>query len=147
MIYAFIQDGKIVDYPLGEYEIKSRHSNVSFAEPFVPPEGYIEVIDTPRPTEHYTKVIHEGAPKVEDGQCFRTWIVNDAPEEVIAARIAFQWESIRGRRKVQLMASDWTQLPDAPVDAAIWVEYRQALRDITDQEDPFNIVWPSEPGA
>jgi hypothetical protein len=38
--------------------------------------------------------------------------------------------------------SDWTQVADAPVDKAVWATYRQALRDITTQTDPFNIVWP-----
>lgn len=58
-----------------------------------------------------------------------------------------QWELVRKQRNVKLAASDWTQLPDAPVDAAAWAEYRQALRDVTDQADPFNIVWPTAPGA
>ena len=60
---------------------------------------------------------------------------------------ALQWESVRLERNAKLAASDWTQLPDAPVDAAEWAEYRQALRDVTDQADPFNIVWPTAPGA
>ena len=58
-----------------------------------------------------------------------------------------QWNEIRTQRNAKLMESDWTQLPDAPVDAAAWAEYRQALRDVTDQTDPFNIVWPTAPGA
>lgn len=49
----------------------------------------------------------------------------------------------RGRR---LMKSDWTQAPDAPVDAAAWAAYRQDLRDITDQAGyPFKITWPEVP--
>lgn len=58
-----------------------------------------------------------------------------------------QWQAVRVERNALLLSSDWTQLADAPVDAAVWAEYRQALRDITDQPDPFNIVWPTEPGA
>lgn len=58
-----------------------------------------------------------------------------------------QWKQVRLERNAKLAASDWTQLPDAPVDAAVWAEYRQALRDVTDQTDPFNIIWPTAPGA
>lgn len=58
-----------------------------------------------------------------------------------------QWAVIRTERNALLAASDWTQLPDAPVDAAAWAKYRQALRDVTQQPDPFNIVWPAEPAA
>lgn len=59
--------------------------------------------------------------------------------------LAAQWERIRSQRNTKLAACDWTQLPDAPVDAAVWATYRQALRDITLQADPFNIVWPTAP--
>ena len=57
-----------------------------------------------------------------------------------------QWAVVRADRNALLAASDWTQLPDAPVDAAAWATYRQALRDLTQQSDPFNIVWPVPPG-
>ncbi len=64
------------------------------------------------------------------------------------AEIAAQWSLIRQQRKDRLAACDWTQLPDSPlsnVAAAAWAEYRQALRDITDQADPFAIEWPVAP--
>lgn len=38
-------------------------------------------------------------------------------------------ERMRNHRDRLLAASDWTQLPDTPVDRAAWAEYRQALRD------------------
>ena len=42
------------------------------------------------------------------------------------AVLSFRMRSIRNRL---LAESDWTQLPDAPVDATAWAEYRQELRD------------------
>jgi hypothetical protein len=39
-----------------------------------------------------------------------------------------------------LKDTDWTQVADSPVDKTAWATYRQALRDITTQADPFNIV-------
>lgn len=56
-----------------------------------------------------------------------------------------QWAVVRAERNALLAASDWTQVADAPVDAAAWRLYRQALRDVTLQENPFNIVWPTRP--
>jgi len=45
-----------------------------------------------------------------------------------------------------LSDSDWTQVADAPVDQAAWAVYRQALRDITDQEGfPYSVNWPTAP--
>ncbi len=60
---------------------------------------------------------------------------------------AAQWAVVRAERNKLLAACDWTQLPDASADAAVWAVYRQALRDITDQANPFNITWPALPSA
>lgn len=52
----------------------------------------------------------------------------------------------RAQRNSLLAASDWTQVADAPVDAAAWAAYRQALRDVPDQPGfPGVIDWPSIP--
>ena len=59
-----------------------------------------------------------------------------------------QWPIVRTERNRRLQACDWTQLSDIPAETkALWEPYRQALRDITDQPDPFNIVWPTPPTA
>jgi hypothetical protein len=54
---------------------------------------------------------------------------------------------IRDRRNVLLAASDWTQVADAPVDAAAWAKYRQALRDLPAKiKDPTaEVKWPEPP--
>jgi hypothetical protein len=44
-----------------------------------------------------------------------------------------KWEQIRLWRNAKLSESDWTQLPDAPVNQAAWATYRQALRDLPAQ--------------
>ena len=59
-----------------------------------------------------------------------------------------QWALVRAKRNRLLAASDWTQLPDSPISniqMQEWAAYRQELRDITSQPDPFNIIWPTEP--
>ncbi len=46
-----------------------------------------------------------------------------------------------------LKNTDWTQLPDSPLDSdtkAKWATYRQQVRDI-DQSDPSSITWPIAP--
>ena len=64
-----------------------------------------------------------------------------APDQ---AEIAAQ--EARQMRDRLLATSDWTQVADAPVDAAAWATYRQALRDIPDQPGfPDNITWPETP--
>jgi len=44
-----------------------------------------------------------------------------------------KWEQIKLWRNQQLVLSDWTQLPDSPVDKDAWATYRQALRDLPAQ--------------
>lgn len=59
-----------------------------------------------------------------------------------------QWPVVRSQRNALLSASDWTQLPDVPLATKeAWATYRQALRDVTQQTDPFAIVWPVSPGV
>lgn len=54
-----------------------------------------------------------------------------------------QWPVVRRQRDALLAQSDWTQLPDVPLATKErWAIYRQALRDVTLQPDPFNVVWP-----
>lgn len=56
------------------------------------------------------------------------------------------WEALRIERNRTLAASDWTQVPDAPVDQAAWAAYRQQLRDLpSTTTDPFNVQWPQSP--
>lgn len=60
--------------------------------------------------------------------------------------IESEWVLVREQRNKLLAVSDWTQLPDVPLSTKnMWAEYRQALRDVTLQPDPFNISWPVQP--
>jgi hypothetical protein len=49
-------------------------------------------------------------------------------------------DQMRMARNSLLTASDWSQLPDAPVDRQAWATYRQALRD-------FPATWIESPEA
>lgn len=51
----------------------------------------------------------------------------------------------RDWRYLELAQTDWTQLPDAPVDAIAWALYRQKLRDLTDNKDFANAELPERP--
>lgn len=76
------------------------------------------------------------------GWVFEEIIVDVEPEpEPIAEEVV-----VRGERDDLLQGSDWTQVADAPVDQAAWAAYRQALRDITQQDGfPHEVVWPEKP--
>jgi hypothetical protein len=60
--------------------------------------------------------------------------------------IATGFSYLRLERNQKLSESDWTQVPDAPVDQQAWAVYRQQLRDLPDNTtDPRNPVWPTPP--
>jgi hypothetical protein len=62
--------------------------------------------------------------------------------------VASKWANIRNERKPLLSDCDWTQTVDAPLTTeqkVAWATYRQALRDITKQTNPDNIIWPTVP--
>ena len=72
------------------------------------------------------------------------WVDDRSELEVVKQVTA----EIRARRDQLLKSTDWVVLrafeTGVPVDKA-WLDYRQALRDITLQEDPLNIIWPESP--
>lgn len=62
------------------------------------------------------------------------------PDEVL-------WSQIRSQRNNLLKQCDWTQLTDSPLlNNVDWLQYRQALRDITNINiPPSSIVFPVKP--
>jgi hypothetical protein len=92
-----------------------------------------------------TQTREHGPAVLIDGVWTQNYIVSDLSADESAAKVGAQWNIIRAERNKLLVESDWTQLPDAPVDAAAWATYRQALRDITDQANPFAVIWPESP--
>lgn len=80
-------------------------------------------------------------------------IYNNPPDKPAYNRVLgyvpdTQWVSVRVDQKYKLEDCDWTVLPDVPMEESLrdeWKVYRQELRDITTQSDPFNITWPTPP--
>ncbi len=66
-------------------------------------------------------------------------VLDTDPNEKVLKRIR-KW------RDAELVATDWTQLPDAPVDKDAWAQYRQALRDLPESNsNPREIDLPVRP--
>lgn len=139
-------------YSLSAADVRAAHPNTSFPadaagfEAAIVDLGYAVVQPTPEPVITYTQNLAEGAPAESDGAYQQTWVISDATPQEVAQRIDNQSASVRQERNQRLADCDWTQLPDAPVDAAVWVTYRQALRDVTGQPGfPWEVVWPEQP--
>ena len=148
-MYLRIKDNEIV-YPYSIQQLKIDEYNVSFptdlTSEILEGFGVYSVQQTPMPND-YTKNIVEGTPTLVDGTYTQVWNQTDATQEEIDVKIQNQWEQIRVARNEILTQCDWTILPDSPVSSSIeeWKTYRQQLRDITNQSNPFEVVWPTQP--
>ncbi len=94
----------------------------------------------------YTKNISEGTPILTEGKYYQNWVTTNATESEINYKLENQWEEIRLIRNQLLTECDWTQLSDVSQSIKdLWIVYRQELRNITNQQNPFNIEWPIKP--
>jgi len=98
-----------------------------------------------KPHDRNTEKLVPCDPYVEGDWVYTVQVAALTEEEVTAASNSAAAQ-IRSQRNTMLSDSDWTQVADAPVDQAAWAAYRQALRDITNQEGfPWTVEWPEQP--
>jgi hypothetical protein len=138
-----------INYPYSLKKLRENNTNISFpselTENLMGEWDIYEVRATPMPND-YTKNISEGTPILVECVYYQNWQQVDATESEINLRIENKWNEIRELRNELLIECDWTQLGDIPESTKnLWTIYRQELRDITNQSNPFNIVWPVKP--
>jgi hypothetical protein len=151
-MFALIQDGAVKQYPYNFAQLKAANTNVSFpstvSDATMAEYGAMRVYFSTPPELTDTQVLEEDPPVFsnEDLRWTQVLRVRDMTAEEITQRNDTQAAQVRTDRNALLSASDWTQVADAPVDKAVWVTYRQALRDISAQAGfPWTIEWPDAP--
>lgn len=144
------KENQVVKYPYTLTDLKYDNKHISFPD-------YIDkgisteynvypVTQTEPPEVDYTKNLGRSAAPDEDGNWIETWEIENATLQQIKERTEGKGEGIRSARNRLLLESDWTQVSDVPVDQKAWAEYRQALRDISQQEGfPWDVTWPKKP--
>lgn len=155
---ALVKDGLVDKYPVTLADLQERHPGVSFSLPLriedLTDYSVTEIAVLPHPAhDPETERIIQREPEQINGQ----WVIGfdvvpipqDELDQINETKRLAREADIRERRNALLRDSDWTQLPTGPLsDAtkATWEEYRQALRDITDQPDfPWDVIWPTPP--
>jgi hypothetical protein len=142
-MYVKVLNGNPVSFPYELSQLKNDNSSTSF--PVVIPASVLadynvfEVALTARPDiDSRTHKVTQEVAEV-NGVWTQEWIIQRLPTEQAINNVCAD-------RNIQLSDSDWTQLPDSPVDRVAWAVYRQALRDVTTQLNfPWNIQWPESP--
>lgn len=146
-MYAKIENNQVVEWPI--QNMQPLFPNTSFPSPLTQsdmPDGYVIVGVIPPPTPGPNEKVVPGMPVQQGDAWVQSWDVVPMTPEEIQERYDAAAAQVRQERDVKLAASDWTQLPDAPVDQAAWAAYRAELRAVTDQAGfPFNVIWPDQP--
>lgn len=151
-MYLRVSGSQII-YPFSVQRLKSENKNVSF--PSVITDEVLATFDV-YPVKlvngnydsDYTKDVVEVTPTLSGSVYVQTYETTDADELTITTRKEVKWEEIREERNRLLSECDWTQFQDSPITGSKlteWQTYRQTLRDVTNQENPYNITWPSKP--
>lgn len=137
---------------ISETAFRQMHPNTSFpkkiTESIFNDFNYDVILQGPQApvSGPYQSSVRDGVELI-DGQWFTKYVTYTATDaDEIAAIDDRAAAGARGDRNNRLAKSDWTQIPDATVDKAVWATYRQSLRDITVQDGfPHTITWPEEP--
>jgi len=151
MFLIELKNGKPVGHPIALDNFKQVNPSMSLPFPLLPehiePHGY-GIYDFSMPPEcGVFEKLEEIAPvkSPDNGVYYQTRIAVPMNEQETAERIEHEWDSVRFNRERRLAACDWWVTKATETGNTITPEqqtYRQALRDITNQTDPFNIVWP-----
>ena len=143
MNYAII-DGSTVK---STGTIQQLFPNTSFTvagpnEDFLTANNVVELIETLTYTTPTQKLSTVDA-YVENGKAYTVKVESTTSDEQTTL-INNKWGEVRIERERKLKDTDWRASSDLTLSNA-WKTYRQALRDITTQTDPYNITWPTEP--
>jgi hypothetical protein len=149
-MYAKVINETVEKYPYSLGQLQKDYPNVSFPknpnkETFAE-WGVVFVEATPQPSfDQVNQNCNEINPVKENGVWVQTWLVTDATQEQIADRTDSKSTAIRYQRNELLAETDWRFRSDMNPSQA-WIDYCQALRDITGQEGfPWAVQWPTKP--
>jgi hypothetical protein len=149
MLVKIVNDA-VDSFPYSVRKLRGDNPDTSFPKE-MPPEaladwGVYNVETATKPTTPPSQTaVPDDSPTLVDGVWTLGWTVRDWTTDELEnlARNA------RHDRDEKLSESDWTQMPDSPLDSttkASWATYREELRDITDQSGfPTDINWPTAP--
>lgn len=132
--------------------------------------GIDPVLEAPKPeVTGYTQAVRNGATQDANGNWVQAWSVVDMFQDYTddegvthtkaEQEAAYQADldakaaaAVRTQRDKLLAESDWVTVKAVDQNAAdslgiqvpqVWLDYRQALRDITTQDGfPHNVIWP-----
>ena len=153
-MFAKIINDKIVEYPYLIYKLKEENSNCSFSENFELDLELLEhfnifkILPTPQPEyDKYNYKLELATPHMIKNRWFQKWKIIKLSTREKDIILENKKQEVINLRNTLLSETDWTQCRDVDEEVSKkWIPYRQALRDITLQENfPLNVEWPLKP--
>jgi len=150
-MYVKITNGSVETYPYSVGQLRRDNPNTSFPKQ-IPDEvlsSYgvetVVVASEPSFTQRTQVLSQDTQPSLVEGVWTLGWTVTDKTTEEVAEFDANEEMRIRLERDTLLSETDWWCLSDRTA-AQAQLDYRQALRDVTDQSGfPYSVTWPTKP--
>lgn len=150
-MYVKTENNEVVEYPYSVEKFREDNPNISFpaeisndllASYGVYPVGYQAAPSYDPATQ---RMVVSYQPSLVDGSWVLTKSIVDKTADQIEQYNAQKESEARDSRNALLAETDWYALSDVTMSTEI-ATYRQALRDVPDQEGfPHNITWPTKP--
>ena len=154
-MFIQLENGNPIGYAVTEDNLRLLFPNTfSNSHIFYPEDvellgfGMYEFTQVPTP-DYPLKAVETTPVKRDNGIYYQTWLIQEMTDEEKESATNNESIKCRHERDFRLIKSDWTQIIDVPLvdeKRAEWTSYRQALRNIPQQEEfPWNVVWPVAP--
>lgn len=144
--YVYVS-GSSLEWPVSEKQIEKRieTGSTEFNSELLESYGYYE-LNKLMPISHSEEETYDmdTTPYKSGSAYYLGYTIRNKTEEELDMHYKHQWITIRTKRLKLLQETDYMGNSDYPITNE-WRDYRQALRDITEQGNPFNIVWPNKP--
>lgn len=112
----------------------TRTDSATFSQEEIADAGYVLAQDPPSINKFQTLSWNQTG-----------WVVNDLTVDILETLKNEEWAKVREKRNYKLQSTDWEIIKRLetkdPIPQSL-LDYRQKLRDITLQQDPYNISWP-----
>jgi hypothetical protein len=148
-MHALIENGAVAQYPYGIGQLRVANPLTSFPaqanDEMLASYGVQRVFNATPPELTDTQVLEEGTPVFVDDRWTQVFIVRDITAEEVAIRNDAQAATVRAERNAKLAETDWRFRSDM-TPTQQWINYCQALRDVTAQPGfPWSVTWPTQP--
>lgn len=158
-MYAKIQNNTPIEWPVHDFQIRSSLPEVSLpaqiTAEIVALFNFEPYMEADKPEFHsLVQSVQETAPIKQDGVWVQQWTVGEKysaeeKEQILADaedhKLKAQKANVRAERNTKLAETDWRFRSDM-TPSQQWIDYCQALRDVTAQPGfPWSVTWPTQP--